>query len=106
MKKLITICLSIFTAVIIAQDAQLTDYTWTLENVIINGQDNFPPSNSESVDIDLSFSIEPYINWLELYSDSSCNYFIGQNIIIDADQSSFTANNGFIASLSTNRLIP
>lgn len=43
--QLIFIALICYTSS--AQDPQLFDHTWYLQKVIINGQDNFPPSNNE-----------------------------------------------------------
>jgi len=48
MKKIITILITVTTCFSsYAQDPQLFENTWYLQNVIVNGNNNFPPSNSE-----------------------------------------------------------
>ncbi len=47
MKLLPTIIIILFALHSNGQDSQLFENDWYLEKLIINGQDNFPPSNSE-----------------------------------------------------------
>ena len=47
MKKITILFITFFTLLTTAQDTQLFDNSWFLENVIINGMDNIPPSNTE-----------------------------------------------------------
>ncbi|AFL80476.1 hypothetical protein Aeqsu_0975 [Aequorivita sublithincola DSM 14238] len=60
MKTLIYILIFNLTAISFAQDPQLFENTWYLQNVIINGQDNFPPNNSEVNNIPLDISINQF----------------------------------------------
>lgn len=54
MKTILYILIFCFGVGSFAQDARIFNTTWYLENVIINGQDNFPPSNSEVPYVGLS----------------------------------------------------
>jgi len=57
MKKLIIISFVLFAYTSnYAQDPQLINNTWYLQNVIINGNNNFPPSNSEVTNITTNFN--------------------------------------------------
>ncbi|WP_250432815.1 T9SS type A sorting domain-containing protein [Hanstruepera flava] len=84
MKKimlLVLVCLSFYS---FSQNPLLDDNAWYLQNVIINGEDNFPPVNEEIANITLEFLDEPY----EFYS-VMCNYLAG-NISFDDNTSTFT----------------
>ncbi len=48
------ICLHSFS-ICLAQDPQLFENTWYLQNVIVDGQDNFPPSNDEVPFVTITF---------------------------------------------------
>ncbi|WP_452221925.1 T9SS type A sorting domain-containing protein [Lacinutrix salivirga] len=43
-----------------AQDPELTQNSWYLQNLIIDGDDNFPPSNSEVQQVTLEFDTVDY----------------------------------------------
>lgn len=53
-----------------AQDPQLLENTWYLQNVIINGQNNFPPSNDELISVPAEFSQDGFFT-------SVCNELTG-----------------------------
>ncbi len=53
-----------------AQDPQLLENTWYLQNVIIDGQDNFPPSNDELISVPAIFSQDGFFT-------SVCNELLG-----------------------------
>ncbi len=55
MKTFITILILALSTNAFAQDPQLFENTWYLQNVIINGQDNFPPSNDDVPFITITF---------------------------------------------------
>lgn len=58
MKTLLYILLFHLSAISFAQDPQLFENTWYLQNVIIEGEDNFPPYNDEVNNIPLDISID------------------------------------------------
>lgn len=53
-----------------AQDPHLLENTWYLRNVIVDGQDNFPPSNNE-------LNYVPAIFSQDVFSTSVCNELKG-----------------------------
>mgnify|MGYP000176840572 CR=1 FL=1 len=48
----------------LAQDLQLLENTWYLQNVIIDGQDNFPPSNDELISVPAIFNQDGFITYV------------------------------------------
>ena len=56
MKYFLIITSLIFVQKLFAQDPQLFENTWYLQDVIIDGNDNFPPSNEEVEFIQATFS--------------------------------------------------
>jgi len=70
MKKVLIILITIFANFSsYAQDPQLFENTWYLNNVIVNGNNSFPPSNSEVEFVSAIFT-EP-----NSFSTSVCNSF-------------------------------
>ncbi len=59
-----------------AQDPQLFENTWYLQNVIIDGQDNLPPSNNEvpHVGLDFSLSTPQFITYVCNSAEGEVNY--------------------------------
>jgi hypothetical protein len=55
MKTFITIFILALSTNAFAQDPQLFENDWYLQNVIIDGQDNFPPSNDDVPFITITF---------------------------------------------------
>ena len=82
MKTILYILLFHISAISFAQDPQLFQNTWYLQNVIIDGQDNFPPVNSEVPFVPLNF----YLNGNDDFMTHVCNSFSGR-IIYDGIQS-------------------
>ena len=74
-----------------AQDPQLFENTWYLQNLIIDGQDNVPPSNEEVPFVDLIFSI---VNSSIFLETNVCNN--GNGIVnFNNSNSSFLFTEGF-----------
>ncbi len=70
MKTFITIFILALSTNAFAQDPQLLENTWYLQNVIINGQNNFPPSNDELISVPAEFSQDGFFT-------SVCNELTG-----------------------------
>ncbi len=70
MKTFITIFILALSTTAFAQDPQLFENEWYLQNVIIDGQDNFPPSNDE-------LSYVPAIFTQDGFFTSVCNELTG-----------------------------
>ncbi|AFL80477.1 hypothetical protein Aeqsu_0976 [Aequorivita sublithincola DSM 14238] len=60
MKTLLYILIFNLSAISFAQDPQLFENGWYLQKLIINGQDYFPPNNSEIQDVTLGILENPY----------------------------------------------
>lgn len=80
MKKLYIIFLVLLTSLSsYAQDPQLFENDWYLQNVIIDGQDNFPPSNNEVPYVSISFfQNNSFVN------TSVCDWLDGTLIFINS----------------------
>ena len=74
MKKIILILLIGFSLKVFAQDPQLFENTWYLHNLIINGDDNFPPSNSEVPFITVSFNVPMFETYVCDVLSADINY--------------------------------
>ncbi len=85
MKTLLYILLFNISAISFAQDQQLFENTWYLQNVIIDGNDNLPPSNNEVTNITILFLQNAFY-----VSTHVCDVLDG-NLIYDNTQ--FTFNN-------------
>lgn len=78
-----------------AQDPQIFENTWYLQNIIIDGQDNFPPSNDEVPFVDLHFFEDSSI----LLETNVCNN--GSGIVeFDNPNSRFIFTDGLAVTLS------
>jgi len=87
MKKLLFLfIISCFSLQSFAQDPQLFENTWYLQNVIIDGNDNFPPSNSEVPFITVNFYPTEFFT-------AVCDALSG-SIIYDMVNPEFTINAG------------
>lgn len=84
--KFIYILLILATTAVKAQDTELINNTWYLQNVIINGNDNIPPSNSEISSITANF-------YLTEFFTSVCDALSG-SIVYDDVNSEFNLNVG------------
>ena len=83
MKTFITIFILALSTTAFAQDPQLFENEWYLQNVIIDGQDNFPPSNDE-------LSYVPAIFTQDGFFTSVCNELTG---FIEYEINSFSFHN-------------
>src|SRR5690606_17731841 len=70
MKTVLYILMYSISTISYGQDPQLLENTWYLRNVIINGQDNFPPSNVELDYIPAIFTQDGFFT-------SVCNELLG-----------------------------
>lgn len=64
MKQLYILLAILISQTSFAQDPQLFENTWYLQNVIINGEDNFPPSNDDVPFVPIIFgqdSVSTYV---------------------------------------------
>ena len=84
MKKILLAVILFITFKGFAQDPQLLENTWYLENVILNNEDNFPPVNEEITEVTLEFLVEPYD-----FNSGMCNSLSG-SLNFDDAESSFT----------------
>ena len=89
MKYLILILSMISSLQCFAQDPELLENTWYLQNVIINSQDNFPPVNSEVN------SIPTYFKGIG-FSTMVCNDLFG---LIEYDNQTFSFPKSLSATL-------
>lgn len=80
----ILICLLSFS-ICSAQDQQLFENTWFLENLIIEGEDNFPPFNSEVSNIPLDITVNQL-------STQVCAPLISTDIEFSQVEDTFTVN--------------
>lgn len=74
MKKTLVILLIGFSLQVSAQDPQLFENTWYLQNLIINGDDNFPPSNSEVPFVTVSFDVPMFETYVCDVLNADINY--------------------------------
>ena len=94
MKYFLIIASLIFMQKLLAQDPQLFENTWYLQNLIINGHDNFPPSNEEVEFVDLFFDENPGFNM----ATNVCNS-AGGEIVFDNENSNFLIPEGLSVTL-------
>lgn len=86
MKNLYIILILLFIVRVQAQDTDLILNTWYLQNVIIEGNDNFPPSNSEVSTITANFYMTEFFS-------AVCDALSG-TITYNDDNNTFILNAG------------
>jgi hypothetical protein len=86
MKKILIILSILFSFISFAQDPQLFENDWYLQKLIINGEDNFPPSNEEVPFITVFFS--------EIQFETGVCDVMSGGIIYDDFNSQFTLDVG------------
>jgi hypothetical protein len=93
MKNMKFILVLFFAQQIMAQDPQLFENTWYLQNVIVNGNNNVPPSNDEISFVPLNFEETNM-----LFETSVCNTGSGE-LVFDNTNTNFSFNNGLSVTL-------
>jgi len=97
----------VFTNIFYTSPPEEVTEPWFLHNLIINGVDNIPPSNSELTAIPLSFNIDPSVS--ELFFTQVCSalvvnqhfiidfndFYLYDNLNIGLTQCNITENNNF-----------
>jgi hypothetical protein len=92
MKTFITIFILALSTNAFAQDPQLFENTWYLQNLVIDGENNFPPSNNEVQFVDLKI----YENEM-LLETNVCNNASG---VVSVTNSNFMFTDGLAITLS------
>lgn len=87
MKLLCSIVIVLSTMQISAQDPQLYEYTWYLQDLIIDGVSNPPPPNSDAAFVSLMFEEEPPF---EISFETIVCQFMNSEVVFDNPSSSFS----------------
>ena len=93
-----TIIIFLFTSLVYvssnAQDPQLFENTWYLSNVIIDGENNYPPNNNEAP-VDVEFEID-----ISSLSTQFCTFIIGGNIDYSLVEDKFTVSDWTVGAVT------
>ncbi len=99
MKHYYLLLVLLISHVTLAQDAALFANNWYLTNLIIDGKDNFPPSNEEVKNIPLDFIQEN--NSLQT---NVCNEGWSENINFSSENNIFTIDNFYQTLILCNNI--